>query len=341
MQGIDVRRARATQRDLADLDPIVPEQNPSAALAAQHPIEQVEARPWRGLWKSLRPHQWVKNAFVLAPLFFAKAYTDPVLSAKALAAALLFSLAAGTVYLLNDLMDVERDREHPVKRYRPIASGLLPEAVAWRALVGIGAVAAVGSYLLAPLFAAAVGTYLVMNLAYSMKLKHYAFVDVAIIATGFVLRVLAGAAAVSVVVSEWLVACTFLLALYLGLGKRRHELALYLSGSVERTRRVLDSYRLENVDFGMLVCSGLTTAAYTIYTLTASLPDQPLRAVATPFASVWLPVTIPMVVVGLARFFQIVRREDARSPTEMMLRDKPFVLNIGVWAAVMLVLSVL
>ncbi|WP_158542721.1 decaprenyl-phosphate phosphoribosyltransferase [Lujinxingia litoralis] len=319
----------------------MPEQNPSAAAVAQHVNEAVEPRPWRGLWKSLRPHQWVKNAFVLAPLFFAKAYTDPLLAGKALAAALLYSLAAGTVYVLNDLMDVERDREHPIKRHRPIASGELPEATAWRALVVIGGSASIASYLLSPLFAAVVGTYLVMNLAYSIRLKHYAFVDVAIIATGFVLRVLAGAAAVSVMVSEWLIACTFLLALYLGLGKRRHELALYLSGTVERTRRVLDSYRLENVDFGMLVTSGLTTAAYTIYTLTASLPDQPLRTVSTPFASIWLPVTIPMVVVGLARFFQIVRRDDARSPTEMMLRDKPFVLNIALWGVVMLVLSVL
>lgn len=293
----------------------------------------------RGIFVTLRPHQWVKNTFVLAPLFFSKSFLIPGKVAWSLTAAFLFCMAAGTVYLFNDLFDIEKDRKHPVKRKRPIPSGELPVPVAkmtaW--LMGIGVVA--GSFALGTWTGAVITGYLVMNLAYSTVLKNVAFLDVTIIATGFVLRVLAGAFAIDVFISEWLIACTFFLALYLGLGKRDHELRLYLAGEVKKSRKVLESYRAEHLDFGVLFVAGLTIAVYTIYTLTAALPDQPLRSQHTPFSSPWLPITIPFAVFGITRFYQLINKDSPQSPTDLLLRDPPFIVNIMLWGLVMLALA--
>jgi 4-hydroxybenzoate polyprenyltransferase len=303
-----------------------------------------------GLFKTLRPHQWIKNLFVLAPLFFSQQFTDPTKLALGLTAALLFCLAAGSVYLINDIFDVEKDRKHPVKCKRPIPSGQLPIPVARVAAVGlsVGTVAVCGG--LAWAFeavdywmAAAIGGYLVMNLAYSMVLKHWAFIDVSIIATGFVLRVLAGKFATGIWVSEWLIVCTFLLALYLGMGKRVHELRMYLSGETEKSRKVLDRYNPDHLEFGFLFVAGLTIAVYTIYTLTAALPRltgvltmQPLRSRPTPFASPFLPVTVLFAVFGITRFFQLANTDSPQSPTDLIVGDWPFVANLVLWGAVML-----
>ncbi len=300
----------------------------------------------RGIFVTLRPHQWVKNFFVLAPLFFSKNFMVPHQAALALSAAFLFCMAAGTVYLFNDVFDIEKDRKHPVKRRRPIPSGELPlpvaKAAAW--LLGIGTVA--GSFALGTWTGVVITSYLVMNLAYSTVLKNVAFLDVTIIATGFVLRVLAGAFAIDVFISEWLIACTFFLALYLGLGKRDHELRLYLNGEVKKSRKVLDRYRAEHLDFAVLFVAGLTIAVYTIYTLTAALPEiatalpyQPLRRRPTPFTSPWLPVTVIFAVFGITRFYQLINKDSPESPTDLLLRDAPFLVNIFLWAAVMLVLA--
>jgi decaprenyl-phosphate phosphoribosyltransferase len=293
-----------------------------------------------GLIKTLRPHQWIKNLFVLAPLFFSKTFTEPERALFGLLAALSFCLAAGTVYLLNDLLDVDKDRRHPVKRNRPIARGDVPLSLARTTAWGLAAVTLAMSFAIAPGLAAVILGYLVMNVAYSTALKHVAFIDVTIIALGFVLRVIAGAVAIDVYISEWLFACTFLLALYLGLGKRQHELSLYLAGEVSKTRKVLERYRAEHLDFGVLFVAGMTIAVYTIYTLTAALPDQPLRTQATPFASPWLPITIPFAVFGITRFYQLIHRDSPYSPTEQLLRDVAFIVNLALWGLVMLVLSV-
>lgn len=286
-----------------------------------------------GIFKSLRPHQWVKNVFVLAPAFFSMSFLEPALMATSLLAALLFSLSAGSVYLFNDIFDVEKDRNHPVKRNRPIASGQLPInlAIVCAVVLAVGSVGV--GVLIQPLLGAVLGGYLVMNLAYSSRLKHVAFVDVAIIATGFVLRVVAGAFAIEVYISEWLFACTFLLALYLGLGKRAHELALVTSGQATKVRKVLEKYKSEHLDFAFLYTAGATIACYTVYTLTASLPDQPLRRTATPFDSEWLPLTIPFTIFGIVRFYQLVQHDSPDSPTDLMLRDWPFLLNVVGWGA--------
>ena len=300
----------------------------------------------RGIMVTLRPHQWVKNIFVLAPLFFSKSFfqTDKVF--LAISAAFLFCMAAGTVYLLNDVFDIEKDRKHPVKRNRPIPSGELPVPVAKTAAWLFAAGTIAGSFALGTWTGVVITSYLVMNLAYSMALKHVAFLDVTIIATGFVLRVLAGAFAIDVFISEWLIACTFFLALYLGLGKRDHELRLFLAGQVKKSRKVLEQYRAEHLDFGVLFVAGLTIAVYTIYTLTAALPEltsalpyQPLRSRPTPFTSPWLPITIPFAVFGITRFYQLVNKDLPHSPTDLLLRDAPFLINLALWGGVMLTLA--
>ena len=309
--------------------------------------DAVDPAIFSGLLRSMRPHLWIKNLFVLAPLIFSRSYTDPTTVMLAVIAAFLFCMISSTVYLLNDIFDVEKDRRHPIKRHRPIASGQLPvrTAAMMCGMLGLGTLAisyvAFGWH-----YGAVLSTYFVLNLGYSTRLKHVAFVDVSIIAIGFVLRVLAGAFSIDVYVSEWIIVCTFLLALYLGLGKRQHELAMVAAGHASKVRKVLERYRPEQLDFALLFAAGLTIAAYTIYTLTAALPAlaegiavQPLRDRATPFSHPWLPGTIPFAVFGITRFYQLVNTDDLVSPTELILKDVPFLVNLGIWGMIMVALG--
>lgn len=304
-----------------------------------------------GLWplevlRTMRPHQWAKNVFVLAPLFFAQAFLEWEQVVRGAAAAVLFCLVAGTVYLINDIADRERDRRHPTKRHRPIASGRLAVRRAVLAAWFVGAGSLLAALVWRPALAGVLATYLVMNLAYSKVLKEWAFVDVGVIATGFVLRVVAGGLAVGVFLSEWLVLCTFLLACFLAMGKRRHELAYCRAGGADDTRKGWETYETEQLDVGLFFVAGLTVAAYTIYVLTASLPEltaslleQPLRTRETPFTSAWLPLTIPLVVMGLARFYQLTRRQTPRSPTEAMIRDRAVLVIVAVWGASLMAMA--
>lgn len=294
-----------------------------------------------GILKSMRPQQWVKNVFVLAPLFFSKAFLEPDRLALGLLAAFLFCLTSSAVYLLNDVFDVDKDRNHPVKKNRPIASGVLPIPIAKIASIVLGVGSVLAAFFIDVRFGAVLGGYLVMNFAYSAQLKHLAFIDVSIIATGFVLRVIAGALAIDVYISEWLFGCTFLLALFLALGKRQHEKRMVLEGRADKVRKVLERYRPEHLDFGVLFVAGNTIACYTVYTLTASLPDQPLRAQDTPFASPYLPFTIPFVIFGITRFYQLINTDSPHSPTDLLLRDWPFLVNGALWGVAILVLSFL
>lgn len=294
-----------------------------------------------GVLRTMRPHQWVKNAFVLAPLIFAQAFWELDLLFRGLAATGLFCLMAGTVYLINDITDREEDRRHPTKRHRPIASGQLSVQIARRVAWGMGIFTLMGAAAIDPGLAGVLAAYLVMNLAYSNVLKEWAFVDVGIIAVGFVLRVLAGSAAVDVFLSVWLVLCTFLLATFLGLGKRCHELALVRAGRIDEARKGWRDYGVQQLETGLFFVGALTTAAYTIYALTASLPDQPLRTQNTPFTDPLIPVTIPLVVLGLARFYQLTQRDIPASPTDQMLRDPIIIVTVLVWGAALLGLAVL
>ncbi|MDP6943690.1 MAG: decaprenyl-phosphate phosphoribosyltransferase [Myxococcota bacterium] len=276
------------------------------------------------LLRSLRPHQWVKNLFVLAPLVFAKRADDVSMLLDAALAFLLFSLLSGCVYLLNDIVDVDSDRAHPTKRDRPIAAGRLPLKRAKMALAVLLLGAVGTSFALSIEFAAVGMAYFTLNVGYSFALKHVPFLDVTIIASGFILRLFGGAFAIDVPLSIWLGTCTFLLAMYLGLGKRKHEL-MAVTGDGHKARRVLARYDITKVRLTMSALAVLTTAAYAAYTVfgeTAAMFD--------PRDLVW---TIPFVMVGLMRFNMLTgRAEQGRSPTDLMLTDGLFITNLVAWA---------
>jgi 4-hydroxybenzoate polyprenyltransferase len=292
----------------------------------------------RGLIKTIRPHQWVKNLFVVAPMFFHRDVfvTGPngepalnlLVTGRAFAATAVFCLLAGSVYTINDLADVAADRVHPVKRFRPIASGAVPENVARIAAIALVACSLGTGWLLSTTFAAVAAIYLVENLAYTFKLKHVAFLDVALIAFGFVLRVLDGGIATNVKVSSYLLACTALLALFLGFGKRRHELA---SENAGKQRASLEAYTATSLNVALAVTGTATVATYVAYTLDASTREF--------FHSNYLWLTAPLAAFGILRFLFLVsgragRGLKAESPTQEMLRDVPFVINLMLWVAV-------
>lgn len=277
------------------------------------------------LFSSLRPHQWTKNLFVAAPLLFSKQLTTLPLLLRTLLAVVAFCLLSGAVYLINDLFDLEHDRAHPIKRLRAIASGRLPLAAAQTAAAllivsSLGLAALLGL----PCFACAAG-YLIVNLAYSLHLKHLPFVDVLSIAAGFLLRVLAGAVALAVVASPWLLICTFVLACLLGFGKRAHELAN--AGDPRRAgarRPVLARYRLGSLIALLWALAAATCVSYGLYTVSSHTQRF--------FGTEALAWTVPFVVLGVLRFLQLVRRHtQAESPTDAMLRDWPFLLNAALW----------
>jgi decaprenyl-phosphate phosphoribosyltransferase len=291
----------------------------------------------RGLLKTLRPHQWVKNAFVLAPIVFRKGLIlttaqGPALNlsvtGRALAAAGVFCLLAGAVYTINDLVDVQADRVHPVKKLRPIASGQVPEMAARIMAVVLAVVSLAAAYALGTAFAAVSLIYLIANLAYSFKLKQFAFLDVCMIAAGFVLRVLAGGIATDVHVSGYMLACTALLALFLGFGKRRHELALEDAG---KQRASLRAYGVRSLNVAMGLTGAATALTYAAYTL------DPATCAAFNSHRLWL--TVPFTVFGIVRFLSLVsgkagRGLKAESPTQEMLSDVPFVLTLVLWVIV-------
>jgi 4-hydroxybenzoate polyprenyltransferase len=285
---------------------------------------------WRvgGLFKTVRPHQWVKNVFVLAPMFFAKDLFDPRLFVRAAGGFGVFCLLAGAVYTVNDLADADSDRQHPVKRNRPIASGRVP--VTWARFLAVGLiVAGFAGAMYGPLpFFLVTLTYFLQNVAYSFKLKEYAYVDVVLIATGFVLRVVAGGFGTHVHVSNYLIACTALLALFLGFGKRRHELSAG-EGRARKQRRALSRYSTRGLDAAMSISGIATVATYAAYTLDPTTREY--------FGSDKLWLTTLFVVLAGLRFLYLVRnRPKAESPTQEMLRDGPFVGAVLLWVMVVI-----
>ena len=282
-----------------------------------------------GLIKTIRPHQWVKNLFVLAPIFFAKNIFQADALIRALGAVAIFCVLSGAVYTLNDVIDVEADRVHPEKRKRPIASGRVPIGVARVYLGGLLVAAFTAASIFFRLaFVAAAGAYFVLNVAYSLRLKKIPFLDVLCIAGGFVLRVVGGGFAIDVRVSWYMFACTFLIALFLGFGKRRHEIAQEHAG---KQRASLEAYTARGLNVALMVTGALTVATYIAYTL-----DPATRAF---FRTDQLWMTTPSVLIGIVRFVQIVRgHPKAESPTQEMLRDALFVLNLVAWAMVVLVI---
>jgi decaprenyl-phosphate phosphoribosyltransferase len=267
------------------------------------------------LIKTIRPHQWVKNVFVAAALVFSRHLGDHVYVLRTAAAIFAFCLLSGAVYTFNDVRDATEDRQHPTKKQRPIASGALSERGAMIYATILATVALSGCALLSWRLAIIALAYFLQNLAYSVKLKHIAFVDVLVIANGFMLRVLAGAAAIAVPASHWILLCTALLALFFGFGKRAHELAwAERSGGKAETRAALAGYNIPIVRAIMFLLALGTSVAYVGYTVDPHTIEM--------FGTKNLPYSAPFVVFGLYRFMSLALwapKDDP--PTEAMLKD--------------------
>jgi 4-hydroxybenzoate polyprenyltransferase len=281
--------------------------------------------------KACRPSQWTKNLVVFAAVFFTRKITDPTGLATASFAFILFSFLSSAVYIVNDILDRDEDRQHPQKRHRPIASGALPVpvAVAGGALLAITALV-LGFRLSFP-FGMTLLTYFVLNLLYSIKLKEVVGLDVLLISTGFVLRAIGGVEALvgrvdDVLLSPWLLVCTLFLSLFLALSKRRVELATLGDGAIGH-RAVLAEYSKTLVDHLIVVVASSTIVAYTIYTI---WPDT-----VSKFGTDNLVYTVPFVVYGIFRYLYLVfRKNTGGNPSEVLYKDRPILLTMLLWIGV-------
>lgn len=280
------------------------------------------------LFRALRPTQWVKNVFVLAPLVFAEQLTDPAVLMKAILAFFAFCAAASAIYLINDLGDREEDRLHPLKKHRPIASGALSLGVA-RVAAGVLAAAGVSMALyLGWSFTILLAVYLSINLAYSNGLKKFVILDVMAVSSGYVIRVIAGGEAIQVAVSNWLLLATTFLALFLIFSKRRHELLL-LADDASEHRSVLSHYSPLFLDQMINVVTASTVITFALYAMD---PETVAR-----FGSDRLVYTMPLVLFGVFRYLYLIyQRKDKRNPTEALLFDLPFMANVVLWGLLVL-----
>jgi 4-hydroxybenzoate polyprenyltransferase len=280
------------------------------------------------LLKAMRPKQWIKNLLVFSGFIFTlnerwRPFTPEMWKylGDAVAAFAIFSLIASCVYLINDVIDVDKDRQHPTKRKRPVASGALPPRVAvGAAVVGLPVGLAL-AYLLNPFFAAVVASYLVMQLGYVFALKHVVLLDIFVIALGFVMRAVSGAVVIGSEISPWLYTVTLMGALFLGLCKRRNELVLLEEAAVHH-RKILEMYTSPMLDGLTSMMASSTIMAYSLYTFTArTLPSNNL-----------MMLTIPFVIFGLFRYVYLSHRHNAGgSPEEVFLKDRPLMATIGLW----------
>jgi 4-hydroxybenzoate polyprenyltransferase len=269
---------------------------------------------------SMRPKQWTKNAILFAALIFSQNlfYAQNLL--KVLEACFLFTLLSGSVYIFNDLIDIGKDRCHPKKSKRPLASGKLKPANAIIASILIGITSLVFSFLLNIRFGMVVFSYLILQLAYTFSLKHIIILDVFSVAAGFVLRVLAGAVVIDVPVSTWLLVCTMLLALFLSFCKRRHEL-INLETEAANHRKILKEYSPYLLDQMIAVVTASTLISYSLYTISAETVQK--------FGTTNLKYTIPLVLFGIFRYLYLIhQKNEGGNPESIILKDKPMILNI-------------
>jgi len=275
-----------------------------------------------GLIKTMRPKQWVKNVFVFAPLVFDVKLTDMRYLAQTIAGFALLCLVSGTVYIINDLADIEKDRQHPKKRNRPLPSGRLSTKAAIAAAILIPLVAVPLGFALNLIFGIILTTYLLMQIAYSFRLKHVVIIDVMIIAAGFLLRVAAGVPLVDAErFSPWLYVCMSLGALLIGFGKRRHELVL-LKENANAHRQSLQDYNLTLLDHTISIMTASTLLAYALYTFSApNLPENHA-----------MMLTLPFVLYAIFRYLYLIHvKEMGGAPEEILLSDHPFQAAILLW----------
>jgi 4-hydroxybenzoate polyprenyltransferase len=295
-------------------------------------VHAVSGRPiGLNLLVSLRPSQWTKNLLIFAGLLFGNASIgrglfDVTALVHAIAAFVIFCALSGVVYLVNDLADRESDRQHPLKARRPIASGALPVRTAAIAAIVLAAGGLAGAAVIGPRFAAVAGVYLALQLAYSGLLKHIVIIDVLTIAIGFVLRAVAGAVAVDVEISHWLLVCTILLALFIALAKRRHEITLLADGATHH-RPILGEYSSYLLDQMIAVVTASTLMAYVFYTISPETQEK--------FGTQWLGLTIPFPLYGIFRYLYLVHRRDGGgSPADLLMTDRPLLVCVALWVLV-------
>jgi 4-hydroxybenzoate polyprenyltransferase len=276
----------------------------------------------QAIFRSLRPRQWVKNLVLFAGILFTLDRPHPPDHwLRAGAAFLLFCLLSGAVYLFNDLADREQDRRHPTKRHRPIASGQLAPGAAIAAGIALAVGGIAAAYGLGLPFGLTASAYLLLTFAYTFWLKHVVILDVLTLATGFVLRAVAGAVVIGVEISPWLLVCTTLGALFLGLGKRRAELTA-LASEAGKHRPILEEYTPELLDQMITVVAASTLMAYALYTFSSP----------TALGHRTLMATIPFVIYGIFRYLYLVHtRNVGGSPTRELLEDRPLLLCIALW----------
>lgn len=278
-----------------------------------------------GLVASLRPAQWTKNLVIFAGLIFGRRLMTPDAVAAALAAFVVFCALSGVVYLINDVVDRESDRRHPVKAKRPIAAGEVSVAAAVTTAAILGCGALVAAFGLGRAFGLVAVSYVLLQALYSGPVKHIVILDVLAIAIGFVLRAVAGAVVIPVPLSQWLLVCTILLALFLGLAKRRHELVMLADGAIAH-RPILGEYSAYLLDQMIGIVAASTLVAYVFYTIS---PETQAK-----FGTEWLGLTIPFPLYGLFRYLYLVhRREGGGSPADTLLNDRPLLLCVALWAA--------
>lgn len=281
------------------------------------------------VFKSMRPRQWLKNGFLFVGLFFDRQITNyPALLEITIGAA-LFSLLAGTIYIINDISDREADRKHPKKKLRPIPSGDLPIRLARAVAIILLLIVFPAAYLLSPTFAAFALFYFLLNLTYSLWLKHIPLIDVLVLASFYMIRVAAGVSIIAVErFSPWLYLFTMFLALFLGMGKRRAELVL-LAGEASSHRRVLDGYSLSFLDQLITIVLTLAILTYSLYTFSApNLPENDT-----------MMLTIPFVIYGIFRYLYLVQiKEIGDAPEEILLSDRPLQATILMWGFSILVI---
>ncbi len=287
------------------------------------PLLQIAA-----LLQAMRPHQWVKNTLIFAALLFTSQFTNSELLVKTGLGFLAFCAIASGLYLLNDLRDRERDRHHPVKSLRPIASGRLAPSVAWVASIllllgGLG----LAFWLRVP-FGVIALVYGVQTTLYTLYLKQVPILDVAVIALGFLLRAVAGAVLIEAFISPWLIICTFFLALFLGFAKRRHELVA-LGDSAIQHRGTLSDYSTTLLEHLLTLCMVLALQSYAIYVI--------LSETAKAHPGLWY--TLPVVTYGLLRYFYVVHRYDAGgSPEKLLISDRHILASVLIWGAMVVVI---
>lgn len=284
----------------------------------------------RGLIKAMRPQQWVKNVIIYAALVFDGKLFDPRLFGRVTLVFVIFCMVSSSVYLMNDLVDIEKDRQHPRKRARPLPSGQLSPRLAAVAAVILAVTGVAGAFLLDPLIGGVVILYLLQNVAYSFYLKNIVIIDVMILSLGFLLRVLAGAIAADVTnFSPWLYVCVGLLALFLGFGKRRHEIVL-LEGDAAAHRSSLGQYNLALLDQIIGIVTTSTVVAYTLYSFEAQTAIV---------GGGRMLLTVPFVLYFVFRYLYLIHVEkQGGAPDELLLKDRALLINSGLWALAVVVL---